>query len=94
MIHSFDPLVSQRTWYLAVYIFFALMIVARMTFLQNQSRWQTVRTALPPHLGLDFTRFAISTVTIIVLFGLDSPGPGQSPAHSTEGLDAGAICLE
>lgn len=78
VIHSFDPLISQRTVYLAVYIFFALMLVARMTFLQNQSRWVTVRTALPPHLGFDFTRFAIAAVTVIVLIAWTIPALGNA----------------
>ena len=78
VIHSFDAIITQRTWYLAVYIFFSLMLVARLVYLQNQSRWQIVRTALPPHLGLDFTRFAISAVTIVVLFSWTVPALGNA----------------
>jgi hypothetical protein len=77
-IHSFDALISQRTWYLAVYIFFSLMLVARMVYLQNERHWQTVRTALPPHLGFDFTRFTIFAVTIIVLLAWTIPALGNA----------------
>ena len=64
IIHSFDPYVSTRAWYLAVYLFFALVIIARVAFLHQHNRWQKSRTALPPHLGLDFIRFTILIITV------------------------------
>jgi transglutaminase-like putative cysteine protease len=73
VIHSFDALLSRRAWYLAIYLFFALVLVARTTFLQQQNRWQNDRTALPPHLGLDFIRFTIFTTFLIVLFAWTVP---------------------
>jgi hypothetical protein len=30
VIHSFDPLLISRSWYLAIYLFFALILVARL----------------------------------------------------------------
>jgi hypothetical protein len=73
VIHSFDPLFVRRTWYLAAYLFFALVLVARMSFLSRQNRWQQNRTALPPHLGFDFVRFAIIAALVIVLFAWTAP---------------------
>jgi hypothetical protein len=73
IIHSFDPLVTVRARYLAVYLFFALALVARAAFLLHQSRWQQNRIVLPPHLGVDFIRFAIIAALIIVLFAWTAP---------------------
>jgi transglutaminase-like putative cysteine protease len=73
VIHAFDPLVSRRAWYLAVYLFFALVLVARVVYLHRQSRWQKSRTALPPHLGLDFIRFTVLASGVIVLFAWTAP---------------------
>ncbi|MBN1149240.1 MAG: transglutaminase domain-containing protein [Anaerolineales bacterium] len=73
VIHSFDPLVARRAWYLAVYIFFGLVLVARSTFLQQKNNWQKSRTALPPHLGLDFIRFTILVTSVIILFAWTAP---------------------
>ncbi len=78
IIHSFDPLISRRALYLAVYIFFSLLLIARMTFLQNQVRWKENRAMLPPHLGLDFIRFALTAVTIMVLVAWTVPALAKS----------------
>jgi len=72
-IHSFDPLVSRRIWYLAAYLFFSLLIVARMTYFRQQINWKSSHTALPPHVGLDFIRYALLIVAIIVLFSWSIP---------------------
>src|SRR4030067_1209440 len=40
VIHSFDPLLVSRSWYLAFYLFFALLFVARMVYLKNKSTWK------------------------------------------------------
>jgi len=73
VINSFDPLIVRRTWYLAVYIFFALVLVARMAFVLQHNHWQKSRTALPPHLGLDFIRTAILATALIVMFAWTAP---------------------
>ena len=72
-IHSFDALVSRRAWYLAVYIFFALVLVARMTYLQRYDTWRKSRTNLPPHLGLDFIRFTLLVTAVLVVFAWTAP---------------------
>ena len=73
VIHAFDPLVTRRAWYLATYLFFALILIARMVFLQRQKSWQNSRTALPPHLGLDFIRVAIIASAVIILLSWSIP---------------------
>lgn len=73
MIHAFDALITRRSWYLAIYIFFSLVIVARMVYVQRQERWQKTRTALPPHLGLDFIRFTIAATFVIIVFSWTIP---------------------
>jgi len=73
IIHSFDPLVTRRAWYLAFYLFFSLILVARVNFLKVQNQWQKSRTAMPPHLGLDFIRFTILTTSLIIMFAWTAP---------------------
>lgn len=73
VIHSFDPLVARRTWYLAIYLFFSLVLVARMAYLQQHNHWEESRTALPPHLGLDFIRFTLLVAGVIVVFSWTVP---------------------
>lgn len=78
IIHSFDPHVTRRSWYLAIFIFFSLVMIARMVYIQRQDRWQTSRTALPPHLGLDFIRFAIVAALAIIIFSWTVPALANS----------------
>lgn len=73
VIHFYDPLVARRTWYLAFFIFFGLVLVARMAFIQQQSQWKESRTSLPPHLSLDFIRFTLLFAGLIVLFSWTAP---------------------
>lgn len=78
VIHSFDALISGRAWYLAVYLFFSLVLVARVSYLQQRERWKQSRTALPPHLGLDFIRFALLATAVIVVFSWTAPALANS----------------
>lgn len=73
VIHYYDPLISRRTWYLAFFVFFGLVMVARMAFVQQHSRWKDTHTSLPPHLSLDFIRFAILFASLIVLLSWTAP---------------------
>jgi transglutaminase-like putative cysteine protease len=73
VIHYYDPLVARRTWYLAFFVFFGLVLVARMAFVQQHARWKDTRTSLPPHLSLDFIRFAILFASAIVLLSWTAP---------------------
>ena len=73
VIHTFDPLVPRRTWYLAVFLFFALVLVARMAFVRQHTQWQRTRTALPPHLSLDFVRYTVMAAALIVIFSWSVP---------------------
>lgn len=77
VIQSYDP-IPRRSLYLVVYLFFALFLVARLVYLHHQRGWKESRTALPPHLGLDFIRFAFAAVTIIVLLAWTAPALAQA----------------
>ncbi len=78
VIHSFDPLITRRTWYLAFYLFFGLVLVARMAFVRQHNRWQESRTVLPPHLNLDFIRFTLLFASIIILLAWNAPALAQA----------------
>ncbi len=73
LIHAFDSFIARRAWLLAFYLFFSLVLVARMTYLQRFSSWQKTRTSLPPHLSLDFIRTAILATAILVVFAWTAP---------------------
>ena len=72
-IHIFDNYISNRTWYLAAYLFFALILVARMAFLKQKRKWQQNQTAIPAHINTDIIRFTIYTTLVILLLAWTIP---------------------
>ena len=78
VIHSFDPLLLSRTWYLAFYLFFALLLVARLIYLQNIAAWRLSHTHTPPDLGFDLTRATLLLVMILVFFAWTVPVLAQT----------------
>lgn len=74
VIHAFDPLIFRRGLYLASFFVFALIYVSRMIFIHFQDRWKSNRTALPPQIGINFFRFTIIAVVLIVIFAWTVPG--------------------
>jgi transglutaminase-like putative cysteine protease len=73
VIFSFGYLVSLSSWYLATYIFFALLLVARLTFISRNTRWQRSRLRLPLNLNLDISRTALILVLVLVIFAWNIP---------------------
>jgi transglutaminase-like putative cysteine protease len=72
-IHSFDPLVVRRGLYLALYLFFSLVLVARAAYLHNRDKWEKSHTILPHHHELDFIRSALITGALIIVVGWSIP---------------------
>jgi transglutaminase-like putative cysteine protease len=72
-IHAYDSFFPVRTWFLAGFIFLALLIVARMHFITLQYRWKNNGTYLPPFVGLDSLRLGLITTVILVLFAWTVP---------------------
>ena len=73
VIHSFDPLLVSRSWYLAFYLFFALLLVARLVFIKNIVIWKERHTHTPPDIGFDFSRVALVLSMILVFFAWNVP---------------------
>jgi len=73
VIHSFDPLLLRRSWFLAAYLFFALMLVARLAYLKRRQAWVRSHTHLPMDMGLDWTRFAVLVVAVLLIFSWNAP---------------------
>jgi transglutaminase-like putative cysteine protease len=73
LIHSYDAYLSSRAWYLVVYLFFALLFVARVTYLNNRKRWLKNNTYTPPYLGLDFIRIALVAAVVLLLLSWTIP---------------------
>jgi transglutaminase-like putative cysteine protease len=78
VIHTFDPLLVSRSWYLAFYLFFALLLVARLVFNKNTATWKSRRTHTPPDMGFDFIRVALVLSMVLVFFAWNVPVVAQT----------------
>jgi hypothetical protein len=78
IIHSYDPLLLSRSWYLATYLFFALLLISRMVYLQNIAKWRGNHTHTPPDMGFDFTRIVLVLLLVLVIFSWNVPVLAQS----------------
>lgn len=78
VIHSFDALIASRVWFITVYLFFALSLVGRLTYLQHHRQWKEQRAALPPNLGVEFIRFTLATAFLVLIFAWSTPALAQA----------------
>ncbi len=73
LIHSYDSFLASRAWYLVIYLFFSLILVARLVYLQNHKRWQKTNTYVPPYIGVDFIRIALAATALLLLLTWTTP---------------------
>ena len=73
VINSFDQLLLVRSLYLAVYLLFALFLVARLEYIKNTAIWNERRTHTPPDMGFELSRIALALSIIIVFFAWNIP---------------------
>ena len=84
LIHSYDSYMANRAWYLVIYLFFSLILVTRLVYLQNHSRWKKNNTYVPPYLGLDFIRIALAATALILLLTWTTPALADSIPQAQE----------
>jgi transglutaminase-like putative cysteine protease len=78
IIHIYDSFFAVRTWYLASYLFFTMLLLARVHFLALTRKWIQRRTYLPPYFGLDYIRIALIITACLVLISWTAPALAQS----------------
>jgi len=73
VMHTYDPLVPRRIWYLIFYLFFALLLVARLVFIHHRRRWEQSQTYVPPYLDLDIVRLALVVCVVVIALAWVTP---------------------
>ena len=68
VIQAFDNVLNRRTWTLGVYLFLALVIIARTFFLRMRHKWDKSRTHVPPDVDLELGRMALVISLVLILF--------------------------
>jgi len=84
LIHNYDSVDPNHIWYLIIYLFLTLVLVARLVYLNQRRRWEQSRTFLPSYLGTDVIRFAIVACLLIVALSWATPALARAlPAAKT-----------
>ena len=78
LVHSFDPLLAQRAWYIAVYIFLGLLMLSRITFMTWRRDWARRRSHIPPDVAFDISRSMVILTTVTVLIAWNIPSLSNS----------------
>ena len=84
MIHTSDPYVLRRTWYLAAYLALSLLLIARLTYLRLNARWQQTDTRVPPLAALDFSYVIVGVTALIILLAWAAPVVAESLPDARE----------
>lgn len=76
VIQTYDPHPPSRAGLIVLYMFLALLLWARTTYLHRRARWQATRTYLSPFVGMDMTRAAFLFALGLVVVAWVIPPPG------------------
>jgi transglutaminase-like putative cysteine protease len=72
-IHNSDPYIASRAWYLAGYLFFSLLLLARLTHLRQLVHWRQIRAHVPHLIVLDLIHVILLAVVLVVLLAWTIP---------------------
>lgn len=67
IIHSYDSVVARKIWYLIIYLFFSLILVIRLEYLQRYQKWISDRSHIPSNINHLFSRLALIATIILLL---------------------------
>lgn len=73
LVHNSDPYVASRAWYLAAYLFFCILLLARLTFLRQLVHWQQIRAHVPQLIILDLIHIVLLAAALLVLLAWTMP---------------------
>jgi hypothetical protein len=88
VIDWYDRYTTRHSWYLAVFVFFALTLIGRVTYILRNQRWKETRTTLKPHLDFEFIRYTLILALVIILLSWGAP------ALANEAMPAAQKALE
>ncbi|MQC27201.1 MAG: hypothetical protein DWG76_07120 [Chloroflexi bacterium] len=84
IFQTYDSVVESRIWYLAAYMFFLLLLVARVHLLKQQDEWRRTGTQQPTYVGQDMLRATLLAASLLVLLAWVTPvlAAADNPAQA------------
>ncbi|MCC6299254.1 MAG: transglutaminase domain-containing protein [Anaerolineales bacterium] len=73
IIQNYDNAVRGRTWIMAFFVLFALFLLGRLNFLQEQKRWKEKRVFLSPENGVDLSSGMAIAAGLLIVFAWTIP---------------------
>jgi transglutaminase-like putative cysteine protease len=67
IVQAADRYVPPRAWYVAAYFVFALLLLARLTYLRLRSGWRLEGARVPPLMALDLSYVTLAVSILVVL---------------------------
>jgi transglutaminase-like putative cysteine protease len=84
IIHAYDPYIPARSWMIAAFLFFSLLFVSRLHYLDQQKQWKKRNSYLPPYLGLDHIRVTLFVTLFLILLAWTFPALASSLPSADE----------
>jgi hypothetical protein len=73
IIDHYDPGSSTSARYIAVFLFFALLLIGRMAYLRYKVEWEAAGIVHTPNTGGEVGRVLVVAVVVLVLFAWTAP---------------------
>jgi len=78
IVQIFDRYVPRRIWYLIFFLFFALLLLARVNFILRQKAWLQKRVLIAPDIGLDWVRYTLYVTVVLLAFSWAVPALAET----------------
>jgi transglutaminase-like putative cysteine protease len=85
VIQIYDAAAPPRLWFLAVYVFIALILLGRVNLLKNRESWDKRKIFQMPDADQEFTNSALISAAVIVLISWLLPSSISSFEAATRG---------
>lgn len=73
VVQMYDPWVPLRIWALAVYLFFSLILLGRMYYLENKKGWNKGNFFRSPDMEMEFSRTILISAALAVVIAWSIP---------------------
>ncbi len=78
IIHAANPYADSGPWYLAVYFFFSLVLLARLNYLHRATYWRQTRIQVPDTMVQDLAHIILLASISLILIAWIAPAPADA----------------
>jgi transglutaminase-like putative cysteine protease len=73
VVHLYDKVSPERTWWLAVFLLLSLILLARLNYLRNHARWRDERIYVSSETGLNLSNGILIAAAAFVVIAWSLP---------------------